>query len=946
MSERRILVIGSQCDQLGRLSFLPQAAQDLYAVMTDPNLGGCVSALESSGLLCDPSVAEAKRAIKAAFERASQDEATLFLAFIGHGEYAGEDFYLLVKDASVPPDSESAIHLVQRIKELHGRHSNVVGLVVLLDACFSGMAAMAAAAHWVTDLKGTLQFEVLTAAADRAAADGCFSKSLAHALRKGLTNVQHEYVRCEKVKPVIERLCPKQQPQHPTWSADEGLYLAKNAAARKRPWVSTKAGVEVERLLTWFQPTPQLEELAGAAQQNRCTALTGVAGSGKSALAAALACPEVTQCMVPEDFVQAVAFLSEATTPQELATELAKQLQDAVPEFALAQAAFLSRLRPEQLVRLDSLQRDVLGPLKALPANLSLRIVVDGLDRLSVGAKEPVRAALEVLAVDPALASVRLIVTSQLAAPLPGAPKLLEMGCTDDDSIRAYLARRGGISSALHERIVHKAAGNWLIARLLADLALKVPSAEEDVLPGDLVGIYDAVLRQAGADDRARWQKELRPMLGVLAAAGVGPVLPFKLLRSASQNLGGPARLAKVRDVLANLKGFVARGRPGTDEEQVGLFHQTFAEYLLNPETSEFGMEPAAPHEALLSALAVLAPVEQHDARDPLYRYAASTEAEHWWALGKHHDALLSLRLRASAVPAENLSRWKGWFKRIEGAFGPDHPDTLSTRHSIAFWTGKCGEPAEALRLFQALLPDRQRVLDPDDRDTLSTRHNIAFWTGECGKPAEALRLFQALLPDRQRVLGADDPDTLLTRHNIAFYTGECGEPAEALRLLQELLLDQQRVLGPDDRDTLRTRHNIAFYIDKCGKPAEALRLFQALLPDRQRVLGPDHPDTLRTRSNIASCTDQCGEPAEALRLFQALLADQQRVLGPDHPDTLRTRSNIASRTDQCGEPAEALRLFQALLADQQRVLGPDHPDTLRTRQKIAYLKDRLQQKG
>ena len=36
MSERRILVIGSQCDALGRLDFLPQAARELYQVMIDP----------------------------------------------------------------------------------------------------------------------------------------------------------------------------------------------------------------------------------------------------------------------------------------------------------------------------------------------------------------------------------------------------------------------------------------------------------------------------------------------------------------------------------------------------------------------------------------------------------------------------------------------------------------------------------------------------------------------------------------------------------------------------------------------------------------------------------------------------------------------------------------------------------------------------------------------
>jgi hypothetical protein len=36
-----------------------------------------------------------------------------------------------------------------------------------------------------------------------------------------------------------------------------------------------------------------------------------------------------------------------------------------------------------------------------------------------------------------------------------------------------------------------------------------------------------------------------------------------------------------------------------------------------------------------------------------------------------------------------------------------------------------------------------------------------------CGDAREALRLFQALLPDRVRVLGADHPDTLTTNNWI-----------------------------------------------------------------------------------------------------------------------------------------------------------------------------------
>jgi hypothetical protein len=45
----------------------------------------------------------------------------------------------------------------------------------------------------------------------------------------------------------------------------------------------------------------------------------------------------------------------------------------------------------------------------------------------------------------------------------------------------------------------------------------------------------------------------------------------------------------------------------------------------------------------------------------------------------------------------------------------------------------------------------------------LTTRHSVAYWTGEAGDARGALELFEELLPDRQRVLGADHPDVLTT---------------------------------------------------------------------------------------------------------------------------------------------------------------------------------------
>ncbi len=64
---------------------------------------------------------------------------------------------------------------------------------------------------------------------------------------------------------------------------------------------------------------------------------------------------------------------------------------------------------------------------------------------------------------------------------------------------------------------------------------------------------------------------------------------------------------------------------------------------------------------------------------------------------------------------------------------GPLHPDTLTTRNNIAFWTGRLEEAAEALRLFRELLPDRERVLGPLHPDTQALRALIAAKEEEGG---------------------------------------------------------------------------------------------------------------------------------------------------------------------------------------------------------------------
>ena len=932
MGGRNLLVIGSQCESLPELSFLPDIATELYEAMTDPQRGACQTALAPSGLVIDPTVAEAKTAIRTAFERAANDGATLIIAFIGHGEQVTEDgdFYLLPIDAGVPPADDTALNLVNHVKGLR-RQYETDGLIVLVDTCYSGTGAVAAGKAWPSMSLGEFRFEFLAATADRPAFDGCFSKRLVQWVRTGMSSALGD-LRCEAVRIALTDRCPNQRAQHVSYQSDPGLFLAYNVAPEVavNPTAGTPAADNAERLTAWFQPTGDLERAVELSKRYQMIALVGQAGAGKSAITAALVRPGVAPGIVPPQFTQAVVFASESSTPTQVALDLSGQLGRSVPGFTELVRAFERTTSEEEWNGLDAMRRHVIGPL-TLHEGSPIRIVIDAIDQLPEESAAPVQAAVPVLAD----VGVRMIVTARPDAGLPEQAEQYLIRAADDAAVGTYLERRG-IGGDLAREISVMASGNWLVVSLLAEL-VSAPSFGIDQLSASWGSIYDGVLSSIGADQSKSWKYQYQPILTVLAAAGTGPVLPMPLLLLASQKLGGPSRTASIRDTLVRLRQLVVRGRPGTQDEQVGLFHATLKDYL-SAGRARYPIDVRHGHGAIQEAIDELAPMARHDPTDPLHRYAAQMEPEHLWVIGEYSRVSSSLAARELAIPVENLRRWRSWEERLATELGEAHPEAFTAQSNIALWTGQSGDAREGLRLSRELLPDQERVLGAEHPATLRTRSHIAWLTGQSGELREGLRLFRELLPRLELVLGADHPDSLTTRNSIAVFTGDTGNAREALRLSRELLPDQERVLGAEHPATLRTRSHIAWLTGQTGELREGLRLFRELLPRLEQVLGADHPTTLTARNNIAIVTGQSGDASEALRLFRELLPDQERVLGEDHPSTLGTRNNIAAFTGQTGNAREALRLFRELLPRLEQVLGADHHYTLGTWNNVVRL--------
>ena len=311
-------------------------------------------------------------------------------------------------------------------------------------------------------------------------------------------------------------------------------------------------------------------------------------------------------------------------------------------------------------------------------------------------------------------------------------------------------------------------------------------------------------------------------------------------------------------------------------------------------------------------------------------------------ALGPDHpDTLASRNSLAGAYrDAGRLDKAIALYEQIFEdsirVLGLDHPSTLASRFNLAGAYRASGRLDEAITLYEQVFSGRSRILGPDHRSTLTARDDLAATYWEAGRLDEAVNMLKQILDDALRIMGLDSPDTLTARNQLAGAYRDAGRLAEAIPLFEQNLTDVARTLGLDHPETLASRHSLAGAYRDAGRLDEAITLFEQNLTDVARTLGLDHPETLASRHSLAGAYRDAGRLDEAITLFEQNLTDFIRILGPDRPDTFTSRSTLAGAYQAAGRPDEAIPLFEQNLEDRTRTLGPAHPVTLTSRGNLA----------
>ena len=264
---------------------------------------------------------------------------------------------------------------------------------------------------------------------------------------------------------------------------------------------------------------------------------------------------------------------------------------------------------------------------------------------------------------------------------------------------------------------------------------------------------------------------------------------------------------------------------------------------------------------------------QRQETRNLVEQIGAVTSQDHSRPLFSDPDfvALLATTIRNAAdlgMPQLALTLTDS-VTRAGDTLGPDHPSTLASRNSLAGAYRDAGRLDEAIPLHEQTLEDSTRILGPHHPNTLTARNNLAYAYQEVRRLDEAIALYEQNLEDRTRILGPHHPNTLSSRNNLASAYWDAGRLDEAIPLFEQTLEDSTRILGPHHPSTLTSRHNLAITYLEAGRLDEAITLLEQTLKDFENLLGPNHPLTLTTQDNLASAYRAAGRAEEAEALLE-----------------------------------------------------------------------------
>jgi len=219
-----------------------------------------------------------------------------------------------------------------------------------------------------------------------------------------------------------------------------------------------------------------------------------------------------------------------------------------------------------------------------------------------------------------------------------------------------------------------------------------------------------------------------------------------------------------------------------------------------------------------------------------------------------------------------------------EQAFGPEHPDLVTTLSTLASALASQHQLEEAASSIDRAIALELAWVGEDSQRLESARMTLAMVRKRQGKLEEARDLYAGVLKTWTESRGPDDPYVALAHNNLAATLGELGEMEGSLEHHQRALEIWIATRGADHTSAAQGHSAVAadlLALDRCDDARTHLQRAHAITSK----LEPSDILVGVVEGNWAKLEMQCaGSPATAVRWAEPAATHTEAAVGPEHP--------------------------------------------------------------
>ena len=272
---------------------------------------------------------------------------------------------------------------------------------------------------------------------------------------------------------------------------------------------------------------------------------------------------------------------------------------------------------------------------------------------------------------------------------------------------------------------------------------------------------------------------------------------------------------------------------------------------------------------------------------------------------------------------------------RITRTLGRDHPYSLILQNNLASTYQDAGRPDLAAPIFEKNL--LSYISQQNLTEASRTLNNLGSSYGSLGMVDEAIHCQERSIKLLETI-PQDIATILAVKINLGNSYMLAGRFDDSVHLLESTMKECRDNLGSSTPETIRCKIKLSMAYHNIGQNTKALDLLNECAKEAAHTTLLDKVLCLTIKEGLASCNLAAGNISGAIRLQEVALSEGERILPADSPTLLELRANLAAYYSKSGDYRKSASLLEQNLASFVHMQGVATSDVIETRSSLACM--------